>query len=268
MKRLKVGIIGCGTIGTAVAGQIVRKFRTRVQIAGLCDRDTQKAARLARSLRLNVPVLGWREIVRRSDLIVEAASASVSAVIAEEGLRQGKQVMVMSVGGLLRADLAKLQKYTGKLWVPSGAVAGIDAVQAAAQAGLKSVTLRTRKPPAGLKDAPYFQRRRFPVLRGKKEVCVFRGTAREAVRFFPQNINVAAVLSLAGIGAARTRVEIWTSRAYKSNRHEIIAEGRAGRVETVTDNVPAPANPKTSALAYYSALAVLEKILSTVRIGT
>lgn len=270
MDKVKVGIIGCGTIGSSLAGWVVKRFSRHARVAFLSDRNLPQAVRLRGHLGGRISIVPWPELIRRSDVIVEAASSAVSARIAEEALRRHKKILVMSAGGLLGFHrLGKILGHTrGRLWVPSGAIAGVDGLAAAREGKIRRVVLITRKPPRGLKDAPYFRKRNFPRLRGRREVLVFRGPAARAVREFPQNINVAAVLSLAGIGPRRTQVEIWTSRAYRRNQHEVLVEGDFGRLKAVTSNVPAPGNPKTSTLAVLSAAAVLREIFSSVEIGT
>ena len=160
------------------------------------------------------------------------------------------------------------KKSRGKIWIPSGALAGIDGLLAAGEGKIRSVTLVTEKPPQSLSEAPYFRRHPFPEIRGNRFYCLFRGNALQAVRGFPQNINVAAILSLAGLGPKKTRVQIWTSNRFRSNRHRLLIEGDFGRIETVTENIPSRENPKTSALAVHSAVACLRRIFSSVRIGT
>ena len=119
-----------------------------------------------------------------------------------------------------------------------------------------------------MREADYFKNKKFPVLRGQEEKRIFQGSARKATQVFPQNINVAAVLSLAGIGADKTCVEIWTSNAYRRNQHEVVIKGASGEIKAQTSNLPSKTNPKTSALAIYSAIAALRKIFSPVQIGT
>lgn len=274
MKRpVRVGIIGCGTIGSALAKRITTDLTSRAYVAYLCDTHQEKAAALKASLEKRsrrVIITPLENLIRRSDLIVEAASAAIAARIVQKSLQQHKNVLILSVGGLAKTQpwYSLLKRSRGTVWIPSGAVAGIDGLQAAREAGIRRVRLVTRKPPKGLQGAPYFKKRRFPILRGRQERCVFRGSAAQAVRAFPQNVNVAAVLSLAGIGFQKTKVEIWTSKAYRRNRHEIFVEAKSGRLHFEMENLPSPDNPRTSALAVYSAVATLKKILSTLRIGT
>ncbi len=269
MKRAKIGIIGCGVIGSAVAKAIRKKFPKDAVVAYVCDCDRSKAVRLCRAVGGSARVSSLGDLIRRSDVVIEAASAAVSGEVVRKSLKHGKKVLVMSVGGLLAVkNLFTLAKQSrGRVWIPSGAISGVDGLNAAAQAGVQRVRLRTRKPPAGLRGAPYFKTRKFPVLRGNEERCVFRGNALRAAKAFPQNINVASVLSLAGIGPKKTRVEIWTSRKYSANQHEVTVEGDFGSLKTVTTNIPSPENPKTSYLAVLSLITVLKKIFSPIEIG-
>jgi len=270
MKPLKVGLIGCGAIGQAIAHFLVREFPQRARIAYICEHQTQKVAGLCKKLKINPRVETLRGLIEKSDFIIEAAGTQAAGEAASLALRLNKQIMVMSAGGLIMdgAWQHEIKNSLGHLWVPSGAVAGLDGLLAARESGLKRVRLITRKPPAALQGADYFKKNPFPKLSGKKQVCVYRGPAIRAVRDFPQNVNVAAVLSLAGLGAAKTQVEIWTSRGYRGNIHEIQIESSAGEIRIELKNVPSAENPKTSALAFYSAMALLRRIFSSVRIGT
>lgn len=270
MKKLKVGLIGCGAIGKAIANFLTREFSHRVQIAYVCEHQTQKIEQLCKKLKIKPHAETLQGLVRKSDFIIEAAGIQAAGEAAALALRLNKQMMVMSAGGLITdgAWLREVKESRGNLWVPSGAVAGLDGLLAAREAGLTTVRLITRKPPAALQEADYFKKKPFPKLRGAKQVCVYRGSAKCAVKDFPQNINVAAVLSLAGFGAVKTRVEIWTSRGYRGNHHEVQIKSASGEMSIHLKNRPSFENPKTSALAFYSAMALLRRIFSSVRIGT
>ena len=269
-KRLKVGIIGCGTIGSEIARACRTKLKNKVELSGLCDVDTKKAAGLSRSLSGNVRVVKIEELIERSQIVVEAASASVSAKIAAYCVSAGKDCLIMSVGGLIGKEsiFKRAEKRGVRILIPSGAISGIDGLKSAMAGRVDSVTLTTRKPPKGLAGAPYLKNNGIDVSAIDRETVIFDGTAAEAVKAFPQNVNVSAVLSLAGIGAKRTRVRIVTSPDYTANIHEIEITGESGSIKTRTENRPSKANPKTSALAAYSAIATLEEAVSSVRVGT
>jgi aspartate dehydrogenase len=270
MKKIRVGIIGCGTIGSAIARACRMELSDKVELVAVFDADASKAMKLAGSLKPKVPVVGVTGLIKKAGLIVEAASASVSAKILFDCITRKKDCLVMSVGGLIGKE--KLLRRAGasgvRVYIPSGAISGIDGLKSAMAGGVDSVTLTTRKPPKGLLGAPYLSKNPVDLLRISGETVVFDGSAEEAVKGFPQNVNVSAVLSLAGIGAEKTRVRIITSPDYVANIHEIEIKGKSGVITTRTENVPSETNPKTSALAIFSAIATLESAASSVRIGT
>jgi aspartate dehydrogenase len=152
--------------------------------------------------------------------------------------------------------------------VPTGALLGLDAVQAAAQGEISRVHMITRKPPNGLDGAPYLAARGISVLGIWKRQCVFTGSAREAARGFPANVNVVAALALAGIGPDRTTIEIWADPEVDRNIHRIEVEAEAARLSLQIENVPSLENPKTGRLTPLSVVALLRKLSSPLAIGT
>lgn len=267
---LKVGIVGCGTIGSSLVKEILKKYKRQIKFVGVCDIDEEKINSLRSSLGKRVTVFSLDELIKRSDLIIEAASAKVAPIVVEKAMAFCKDVMVMSVGGLLRDPrlLDRLRNRRVKLYIPSGAIAGLDALKAARMGKIESVTLTTQKPWQSLLDAPFVKNKKINLEKIKTEKLIFQGSAQKAVSGFPQNINVAAVLSLAGSGAKKTKVRIIASRLTKRNKHTIEIRGDFGTIICCTENVPAEINPKTSKLAILSALATLDGILNNIRIGT
>ena len=271
-KVLRIGVVGCGAIGSSLAQAVRKDFRGKAVLAGLYDIDRAKTVALER--RLGVRGRAAKDLaglIGRCDLVVESSSAAVSGKIAREVLTRGKSVVVMSVGGILnrvKALAAICASTGGKLYIPSGAIAGIDAVKAAAVGGIRRVTLVTTKHPRSFKGVEYVRRKGIDLDGIRAPVLLFSGSARAAVNAFPQNINVAAVLSLAGVGASRTTVKIIASPLATKNIHEIIIESASGKVVTRTENLVHPDNPKTSYLAVLSAVALLKEIVEPVRIGT
>ncbi|MFC1698480.1 aspartate dehydrogenase [Candidatus Omnitrophota bacterium] len=270
-SKKKIGLIGCGTIGQQLARAIKEHFRELAELGAICDLDQNKTQQLKEELHLDCPILSVEKLIAGCDLIIEAAAAEVAAEIAQQALENNKDVMVMSVGGLLprATELFKLAKNQDRrLYVPSGALGGLDAVSAAAMSKIDKATLVTRKPPSGLKGAPYFKQHNLDLGQIKEETVIFDGTAAEAVEGFPKNVNVCAALSLAGIGAEKTTVKIITSPEFKFNTHQVELEGDFGKLLSRTENRPSPDNPKTSFLAALSAIATLKNILNVVKIGT
>ncbi|MBN1405502.1 MAG: aspartate dehydrogenase [Candidatus Omnitrophica bacterium] len=269
MKNLKIGIIGCGAIGSKLARVIDKDLSDKVIVSGICDSDKQKAIALQKEIKSKPDILDIDALIKKSDFVIEAASAKSSADILKKAVFAKKDIMLMSIGGLLGNEelLNKANEEHIRVYLPSGAICGIDGVKAASQAKIKSARLITRKPPKGLKGAPYIVEKNIDLDGIKEETIIFNGTASEAVKAFPANINVSAILSLAGIGAKETRVTIIAVPGAEVNSHEIEVAGDFGKLTTKTENVSCPDNPKTSYLAVLSAIATLKQILSSVKIG-
>ncbi|MBI4549955.1 MAG: DUF108 domain-containing protein [Candidatus Omnitrophica bacterium] len=268
-RKFRVGILGCGTIGSQLAAILDKKYRSHCRLTAFYDLRKEKAAEFARRWG-GSSSSGLEALVRRSDFIIEAASQKAVGPLLRKALRRGKTVLVMSVGALVAdPSLVRLASAgTGCVYIPSGALAGVDGVLSSSVGRVRRAVLTTKKPPQALAGAPLPGLKKILSTPLKKEVLVFRGTASRAVRAFPQNINVAAVLSLAGIGARKTEVRIYASPGLKRNIHQIEIEGDAGRIFALTENVPSPGNPKTSHLAALSPAALLKKIFSPLKIGT
>lgn len=257
----KIGIIGCGVIGTGIAEYIQKFLKKKARIVALCDVDAKKAKDLSKKIKPRPCIRDIDNLIRKSDLVIEAASAHVSGRVAKKAFLYGKDALIMSTGGLLK-EISLLKKAESKgcnIYIPSGAVCGLDGLRSAAIGKIKKVSLTTRKPPKGLKGAPYLKGMDLGKI--KKETLLYSGNAEQAVKHFPKNVNVAATLSLSGVGPKRTKVNIVTSPAYKRNIHEIEVEGEFGRLFARTENVPSKSNPKTSQLAIFSALAKLKEII-------
>ncbi len=273
MKELKVGIVGCGAIGSSLAKAVIRDFKGHARVSALFDIDPEKSKILSRSISGDnkLVVDSLKGLIDRSSLLIEASSANASLKIAEFALKHGKDVLVMSVGGIIEScprlmSLARANK--ANLYIPSGALSGIDALKSAGSGRIQKVTLTTTKNPISFKGVRYIMDRHIDLTKIRHAKVIFSGSAREAVKYFPQNINVAALVSIAGIGAKHTRVRIIASPFVKRNIHELEVVSSSGRIYTRTENVLHPDNPKTSYLAYLSAVRVLKQILEPVKIGT
>lgn len=270
---LRIGIVGCGAIGSSLAKAVAKEMPAQAKLAAFYDIDAGKSKKLSEvaSKGKNLAVNSLKQLIGVSDLIIESASSSSSWEIAKEALMRGRDVLIMSVGGIVGhfKDLSALAiKYNARAYIPSGAIAGIDALKAAKAGGIKKVVLITRKNPISFKGVKFVEDKKINLYKIKKDTVLFSGTAFEAVKLFPQNINVAGILSIAGLGPYKTKVKIIASPSLKNNIHEIRVESSAGVVVTRSENVLHPDNPKTSYLAVLSAIAVLKQILAPVRIGT
>jgi aspartate dehydrogenase len=267
---MRVGIVGCGSIGRTVARALV-SFRP-VSSVVLFDLDPAKAAALAKLHHRFRAVRSTDAIVKASDLVVEAASQGAAREVGLKALHAGKECLLMSLGALSddrlwSAMVRAASRSGGRILVPSGALGGLEAVASASAARLTEVTLTTRKPPAALAGVAYLEKRAVRLAAIRKPTVVFSGSARQAVRHFPANINVAAALSLAALGFERTRVVIVADPKARTNSHEVVARGQFGELRCTVSNVPFPDNPKTSYLAALSAVATVKNAARRVHFG-
>ncbi|OGX07781.1 MAG: hypothetical protein A2Y06_05715 [Omnitrophica WOR_2 bacterium GWA2_37_7] len=211
-----------------------------------------------------------KDLIKSSDLVVEAVNAINTKDIIKAVVSSKKSVLAMSVGKLLGANnifkIAKKNKCS--ILIPSGAIAGLDAIKAAKLAGIKSISITSRKPPRGLVGNPYCLKKGIDLLKINRETLLFNGKVSEAVKAFPQNINVAATVALAADVENLLRIKIITSPKFKTNSHEIIMIGNFGKMISRTENVACPDNPKTSYLAALSALQTLKQYCKGTFIGT
>jgi aspartate dehydrogenase len=265
----RVAIAGFGAIGKVVAGALDRGI-DGLALAAVSARDAARAERGMAGFAHPVPVLPLARLAEEADIVVECAPAALLREIAEPALAAGRTLVVLSCGALLdNFDLIDLaRRHEGRILVPTGALLGLDAVQAAAQGEISRIHMITRKPPNGLDGAPYLVEHQIRVAGLDRPLCVFTGSAREAARGFPANVNVAAALALAGIGPDRTTIEIWADPGVDRNIHRIEVEADAARFTLQIENVPSEDNPKTGRLTPLSVIALLRKLSSPLAIGT
>jgi len=266
---LRVGIGGLGAIGLAVA----RKLDAGIPglgLAAVSARDAAKAARNLSGLGTVPPVVRLAELADLADIVVECAPAAVFAEIAEPAIRAGRIFVPASVGALLsHPDLISLAEETGaRIVVPTGALLGLDAVRAAAEGNIRSVTMRTRKPPAGLAGAPHLAENGIDLTGLSEPLKVFEGTAREGAKGFPANVNVAAALGLAGVGPDKTRLEIWADPDVTRNTHTIEVDADSARFTMAIENVPSEENPRTGKITPLSVIAALRGLVSPLKVGS
>ena len=266
---LRVAVGGLGAIGKVVARRLDQGI-DGLRLAAVAARDVARAERAMGDFVQPVPVVALGQLWEHADVVVECAPAAVLRELAEPALGHGRTVMVLSCGALLdNLDLIDLARGSGgRILVPTGALLGLDAVVAAAEGGIVSVTMITRKPPRGLLGAPYLKANGIDITGLTRPKRVFAGSARDAARGFPANVNVAAALALAGIGPERTTVEIWADPAVTRNTHRIEVEAEAARLSMQIENVPSAENPRTGRLTALSVIAALRKLSSPLAIGT
>jgi len=265
---LRVAVAGLGAIGLKVAEALDRGIPGCV-LAAVSANDRDKAAKRLAHLARPVPVVSLGELEPSADIVVECAPAKVLAEIAEPFLRAGKVVIVLSAGALLVNEhlIALARQCGGQIVVPTGALLGLDAVTAAAEGEIRSVRMVTRKPVRGLAGAPYLAEHNIRIEDIIEPVRIFSGTPREAAIGFPANLNVAVALSLAGIGADRTTLDIWADPSLERNVHRIEVEADSASFSMSIENIPSD-NPKTGRITALSVISYLRKLGAPLRVGS
>lgn len=270
-KKIKIGIIGCGAIGSRIAKSCRQELKNCCELNGLYDVELRRAQQLARAIgqkRLASPAIP--PLLKSCDLIIEATNAPDPTTFLSLALKHDCDIMVMSVGKILSSPtLFRLaQQRHRQILIPSGAIAGIDAFKAIRSSKISKITLTTRKPLTGFRNHPLFLKKQHAPKNKEGAILIFDGGVAAAVKHFPQNINVAATLALASGQLKKIRIRIFASPKYRNNSHEIEVQGDFGRILTRTENTICPDNPKTSLLAVLSAIESIKQFCQGGRIGT
>lgn len=271
---MRVGIIGGGVIARLFLEHTQRGELGDARVVAILGRsEASRGKPLAAEFGVAFATSIDAFLAEKPEVIVEAASHEAVRDYGEAILSKGLTFMVLSGGALsddaLRARLEDCaRKNNGMLYVPSGGIGGLDALKGACVAGVESVSIEVNKPPAAWKGIEYVEKNGFKMDGLKERVVLYDGPVRQGAVYFPANVNIAAVLSMAGIGYDRTTLRAVADPALKYNTHFIEIRGKSGNISLKFENVPAPENPKTAWLACYSALAALTQVKTPVRYGT
>jgi aspartate dehydrogenase len=266
---LHVGIAGLGAVGLEVARRLIDGDVPGLTLAAVAVRDADRARRALPQIGDMIALRTIATLADDCDVVVECLPPALFRDIAIAAIDKGRIFMPLSVAQLLEnGDLIERAKAkAARILVPTGALIGFDAVRAVAEGTIHSVKMVTRKPPNGLEGAPYLVERKISVAGLKAPLKVFDGTAREGARGFPANVNVAAALSLAGIGPDRTQLEIWADPGVTRNTHSITVDSDTARFSMTIENVPSE-NPRTGKVVALSTVAALRGLVSELKIGS
>lgn len=265
-----VGIAGLGAIGTRVAEALVTGLDGyRLAAVGVRAVGPARQRLAAIGAPPDVEVVALPELAEHAEVIIECISAAEYVSLVRPALGAGGTVITLTCSALLRHwDLVEhARRHGGSIMVPSGALLALDAVQAAANGRIDSVSMVTTKPIAGLRGAPYLVAHGIDLDALTEPAQVFAGTARDASEGFPANLNVAAALALAGVGPDRTMIEVWADPHGTRNRHEVVVEADSARLRFTVEGRPS-ANPRSGQLAALSVIALLRKNAAPLRVGT
>ena len=249
-----IGIAGLGAIGSAVGRALDKGIDGLAWIAASDIKPNEEFP--------GIPLMNFEEIADCCDIIVECLPPAAVPELAKCVIDRNKTlVLISSCALLMYPEILKSHDIsTGRIIVPSGALLGIDGVKALKKLGIKKSIIASTKPPMGFSGAPYVEKMGIDLTQIKEKTRIFQGNALEASKGFPANVNVAATLSLAGIGPKNTQVEIWADPEATGNTHEITVSGEFSTIKARIENTPDPANPKSSMLAAQSIVSALEDL--------
>jgi aspartate dehydrogenase len=268
--QLTIAIAGLGAIGLPVARALDAGRLPGLTLSAVSVRDPSKTRDILAAFNTPPKIVPIDQLGVAADVIVECAPKLVFRSIAESALMRGRIFIPLSVGQLLdHMDLIELAAKTGgRIFVPTGALLGLDAVRAVSEGTVTSVKIVTRKPPAGLKGAPHLVNNGISLDDLAAPLRVFAGSAREAIKGFPANVNVAVALSLAGIGPDKTQVEVWADPNSQRNTHTIEVISDSSDFTMTIAGRPTAETPATGRITPLSALATLRRLTAPLVVGT
>jgi aspartate dehydrogenase len=264
-RRLRLGLIGYGAIGRRVAEAVAVGLAGPVELRAVLVREPARYGAVPGGAMLTADRAAF--LAEPTELVVEAAGHDAVRQHGEAVLAAGRDLLVVSVGAFaddaLLARLRAAATAAGRqILVPSGAIAGLDAISAAAVGGLDTVRITTRKPPAAWRGTVG----EAQALAAQEPVLLYEGPAREGVRRFPQNVNVAAALALAGVGLDATLMRVYADPTVQHNTHEVEARGAFGALHLVLQNVPSE-NPKTGRIVAMSVIKAVRNRVAPLVVG-
>ena len=266
---MKVGIIGFGSIGTEVAKALIKGVEN-FSLTGIVSRSNENAKKRIFHLKHEIMIYDLDNLIKKCDIIIDCAPKEAFKEIATKCIKKKKPLITVSRAGILEnLDLEEMaRKNDTQIILATGAILGLDALRAAAESKINSVKMITRKPPNALSSAPYVIKNKIELNDLLEEKLIFKGSATEGAKAFPANVNVAAAVGLAGIGADKTELEIWADPNLTRNTHKVIVDSDSAMFEMSIQNVQSPDNPGTGKITGLSVVACLRGLASPFKIGT
>ena len=266
---MKVGIVGFGSIGTEVAKALIKGV-DNFSLYGIVSRSTENAQKRILQLQHEIKIYDLETLVNNCDVVIDCAPKEAFRSIATKCIQEHKTLITVSGSGILdNLDLEEIaRKNKTQIILATGAILGLDALRAASESKINSVKMTTRKPPNALSNAPYVIEKGLQLNELLEPKLIFKGSATEGAKAFPANVNVAAAVGLAGIGANETELEIWADPNLKRNTHKVEVDADSAVLEMSIQNVQTPENPGTGKITGLSVIACLRGLKSPFKIGT
>ena len=266
---MNVGIVGFGSIGTEVAKALIYGVEN-FSFYGVASRSKLNAKKRISKLNTNIEIFDLETLVDNCEVIIDCAPKEAFREIATKCINKERILITVSGSGILdNLDLEELANTNNsQIILATGAILGLDALRAASESKINSVKMITRKPPNALSKAPYVINNNIQLDELLKPKLIFKGSATEGAKAFPANVNVAAAVGLAGIGASKTELEIWADPNLTRNTHRVEVDADSAIFEMSIQNVQTPENPGTGKITGLSVVACLRGLKSSFKIGT
>ncbi len=266
MKNYNLAIIGSGSLGSIIARVVSQNLSDEYEIVGVLSGRIENAIKLADEIGCKAYKTLNEIIDDKPDYIIEAASIDVFKEIRVEILANGINLIPLSVGALADKEFynnleTAASKNKSRIHVPSGAVGGFDVLSASMLMEDAEVSIVSEKSPESLNGAPLLKGRK---LSEEKAEEIFSRSAKEAIKHFPENVNVAVITALATTGVENTKVSINSIPGFESNKHEIKLLGETMKINVVVETKPSKNNPKSSTLAAYSVISLLKNLVASI----
>ena len=267
---LTVGVAGLGAIGLQVAKALDSGSIPGLRLVGVCSRSIDKSRQNVASFKYPPEITDSENLARMCDIIVECVPKAAFPGIARPALQHGRTMITVSGAAILANPeiVDEARRHGARIILATGAILGLDAIRAAAEGTIHSAKIQTRKAPKSLAGAPYLEENGIDVMALKTATCIFKGTAAEGAIGFPSNVNVAAAVGLAGIGADNTRLEIWCDPAIQRNSHTITIDADSASFTMTIEGIPSDVNPGTGKITALSVIAALRAETTTLRVGS
>jgi aspartate dehydrogenase len=266
---MNVGIVGLGSIGTEVAKALIKGVEN-FSLYGVVSRSRENALKRISNLDQDIKIYDLDQLIENSDVIIDCAPKEAFRDIAYKCINQRKILITVSGSGILdNLDLEALaKKNKTQIILATGAILGLDALRAASESKINKVKMITRKPPNALSSAPFVINNNINLEGLLEPKLIFKGSATEGAKAFPANVNVAAAVGLAGIGANKTELEIWADPSLDRNTHKVEVDADSAVFQMSIQNVQTPENPGTGKITGLSVVACLRALSSPFKIGT
>lgn len=266
---MKIGIIGFGSIGFDVAKKLDNQSKI-FNLIGVYTRTKKKISIKGKFLKTPPKFYELDHLCKICDIVIDCAPKDAFKKIIQNCFKYKTKLITVSGAAILENIklVKKAKEFSTQIFLASGAILGLDGLNAVSEGKVYSVSMITRKPPNALINAKFVLENKINLKDLKKPKLIFSDSAFEGAKAFPANVNVAAAVGLAGIGARKTKLEIWADPNIYKNTHTLIVKSDSSNFRIELENLQSKENPGTGKITALSIIACLKGIKSSLKIGT